>query len=397
MSDRPSETVRPRLASLDVVRGAVMVLMALDHVRVFVGHPGFDPTDLGSSTPGWFLTRWITHFCAPSFVFLAGTGAFLRGERAGRATLPRYLAVRGAWLVLLELTLVRFGWTFNFDYSHYVFGGVIWVIGWCLILLALAVRFPVGVSAAIGAIVVVGQHFIPRLPSTAGPEGLGSALWRVVYRGGRIDLWGASNLLVLYTIVPWIGVMLLGYAFGAVMRLPEPRRRRLCFAIGGSAIAAFVVLRGLGICGGGSSWESQSTPILTALSFLNTQKYPASLQFLLMTLGPMVLAIPLVESARGAVATKLALFGRVPLFYYLLHVPLIHLGAALLCWAQLGRFDPWLRANHPMMAPPPPEGYGLPLLGIWLAAAMAVIALYPACRAFADLKSRRRGGWLELF
>jgi uncharacterized membrane protein len=391
------EPLLPRLVSLDVVRGAVMVLMALDHVRVFVGHPGFDPTDLGRTTPGWFLTRWITHFCAPTFVFLAGTGAFLRGERAGRATLSRYLAVRGAWLVLLELTLIRFGWTFNFDYSHYVFGGVIWVIGWCLILLATVVRFPAGVAAVCGAVVVVGQHVLPRLPSAAGPEGLGSAIWRVLYQGGRIDLLGASNLIVLYTIVPWIGVMLLGYAFGAVMRLPDPKRRRLCFTIGGSAVAAFIVLRGLGICAGGSPWEIQPTPLLTMLSFFNAQKYPASLQFLMMTLGPMVLAIPLVESARGAIAETLAVFGRVPLFYYLLHVPLIHLGAAVLCLVQLGRLDPWLRMNHPMMAPPPPEGYGLPLYGIWLAAAVTVIALYPACRVFAKVKRRRRGGWIELF
>jgi uncharacterized membrane protein len=396
LSDRPSETVRPRLASIDLVRGIVMVLMALEHVRVFVGHPGFDPTDLGRTTPGWFLTRWITHFCAPTFVFLAGTGAFLRGATAGSATLPRYLAVRGAWLVLLEATLVRFGWTFNFDYGHFLFGGVIWVIGWCLILLAAVVRFPAAVAAACGAVVVVGQHVLPRLPSATGPEGLGRAIWRVLYQGGRIDLWGASNLIVLYTIVPWIGVMLLGYAFGAVMRLPEPRRRRLCFTIGGSAIAAFIVLRGLGICGGGSPWEAQPTPLLTALSFLNTQKYPASLQFLLMTLGPAILAIPWAELARGAIATKLALFGRVPLFYYLLHVPLIHLGAALLSVVQLGRLDPWLRANHPMMAFPPPEGFGLPLAGVWIATAIVVIALYPACRAFAEVKSRRRGGWLEL-
>ena len=372
-----------RLPAIDVVRGAVMVLMAIDHVRVFAGVPA------GGPQPSVFLTRWITHFCAPAFVFLAGTGAFLYGRR--HDDLPRFLLTRGAWLVLLELTVLRFFWTFNFDYAHYMLAGVIWVIGWCMILMAGLTGLPIRAIGAFGVLVIALHNAIgPFLVGLAGREGSATAwVWKILYAGPVAGPVG-GRLMVLYSIVPWIGVMAAGYAFGPVMALDPARRRRLCLSIGLGAIALFVVLRALDVYGDPRPWGRTGV-----LAFLNTTKYPASLDFLLMTLGPVIAAVALAESARGAIARGLAVFGRVPFFFYLLHIPLIHLLAIAVSAIRLHAVSPWLFENHPMGNPPPPDGYawGLPLL--YLVWAIAVAALYVPCRRFAELKARSAAPWLR--
>ena len=373
---------RPRIVALDIVRGAVMVLMAIDHVRVFAGVPA------GGPTPGVFFTRWVTHFCAPAFVFLAGTAAFLYGQRVGsKATLTRFLVTRGAWLVLLELTLLRLAWTFNFDYAHYLLAGVIWMLGWCMILLALLIQLPVPVLTAIGA-ALVGLHnlidFAPGLQEAAQKSGL-AWLWKFLYFGGEV-----GPFAVLYVIVPWIGVMALGYGFGSLFQLDPGRRRKLFFAIGGGAIALFLVLRGLNLYGDPNPW-SASQP----LSFLRTNKYPASLQFLLMTLGPTIAVLPLLERARGWWADTLAVFGRVPFFYYVLHIPLIHLLALLVATVRSPAAIPWLFENHPMWMPEAPPGYRWSLPLLYLVFAVAIALLYFPCRWFAQLKARRSDKWLS--
>jgi uncharacterized membrane protein len=384
-----------RLNSIDIIRGAVMVLMAVDHVRVFSGVPA------GGPSVDVFLTRWITHFCAPAFVFLAGTGAFLHGQKLqSRAALSRYLLTRGALLLMLELTVIRFSWTFNFDLANYNLAGVIWVIGWGMILLAGLVHLPVASVAASGLAIVAGHNILDAYSPQLGAslqESPFAWLWQVLYFGfgGEFRVGaGGPTLVVLYTIVPWIGVMAAGYAFGAVMRLPAAQRRRICVAIGAAAIAMFVILRGFNVYGDPRAW-SPTGPMPPALSFLNTTKYPASFLFLLMTLGPVILLIPVLEHARGRVARWLATFGRVPLLFYLLHIPLIHVMAVLISLVRTPGDTAWLFANHPMRMPPAPDGYmwSLPLL--YAVTLFVVVILYFPCRRFAGVKARRKDGWLS--
>lgn len=394
-----SRTAGARVASVDLIRGAVMILMAIDHVRVFSGLPA------GGPTPGIFFTRWVTHFCAPAFVFLAGTSAFFYGRR--HADLSRFLLLRGAWLVLLELTVLRLAWTFNFDFAHYEMAGVIWAIGWCMVLLAAMVRLPVRVATGIGLAIIAGHNLLdPHLGSLI--QSLGddarAGLWKVFYVGffaGPIRFGPhGPNLIVLYSIIPWIGVMAVGYGFGAVLLLDEARRNRLCLAIGLGATALFLLLRGFNLYGDPRPWTAAPgpggpQPMPAWLAFLNTNKYPASLLFLLMTLGPTLALIPLLERARGAAAHFVTVFGRVPFFYYVLHIPLIHALALVVSKIRLGAVSPWLFTNHPMGNPPPPEEYTWTLPLLYLVWAVAITLLYVACRWFADLKARRTDWWLR--
>ena len=385
-----TETAKSRIASLDIIRGLVMVLMAIDHVRVFSGVPP------GGPTPGVFFTRWITNFCAPAFVFLAGTAAYLHGQKLGsRSALARFLAVRGLWLVLLELTVIRLGWTFNLDFAHYLLAGVIWMLGWCMILLAGLVYLPLPVLVTIGAVIVGGHNL---LDGRLQPEALQASpwawLWQLLYLGGPIFLGaGGPPLIVLYVLIPWMGVMVLGYGFGAVMRWEQPRRHRFCLGFGGAGIGLFLLLRATNLYGDPRPWGGGPMP--AALAFLNTTKYPASLLFLLMTLGPMLVAIPLLEHARGWIVDRLAVFGRTPLFFYLLHIPLIHLLALGVATARTPDAVGWLFANHPMAMPPAPDGYQWSLPLLYLVFALAVVLLYFPCRWLAARKTRGSSPWLS--
>jgi uncharacterized membrane protein len=443
-----------RIASIDIVRGAVMVLMAIDHVRVFSGVPA------GGPTPGVFFTRWVTHFCAPAFIFLAGTAAFLYGQKVrDRGQLARFLLTRGAWLVILELTVLRFAWTFNLDYAHYALAGVIWVIGWCMILMAAIVYLPVVAIGTLGVAIIalhnITDAFAVPLARASGASSV-SWFWQLLYFGGSIPLGGGEDgpqLAVLYSIVPWIGVMAAGFAFGRVMVLDADRRRRMCFTLGAGAIGLFLVLRGLNLYGDPRPWGDaarqalaqrqaaqraaaapsprpatngspttsapQQSPAAAAppvgqrsstsapprrqappptpafLQFLATNKYPASLLFLLMTLGPTILALPLLERARGPIARVLTVFGRVPFFYYVLHIPLIHLIFVGLSIARFGSVIPWMTENHPMFVPPPPPGYTYSLMALYAITVVTVVILYFPCRWFAALKARRSDRWLS--
>jgi uncharacterized membrane protein len=374
-----------RVASIDLIRGAVMVLMAVDHVRVFAGLPA------GGPTPGIFFTRWITHFCAPAFFFLAGTSAFFYGRR--HPGLRRFLLTRGLWLVFLELTVLRVAWTFNFDFLQYEMAGVIWALGWCMVLMAALVRLPLKALAVVGLALIAGHHFLPAPGTVGGP------LWAILYQGfwAGPQQFGPNgpNLIVLYSIIPWVGVMAVGYAFGQLLSLEPARRDRLCFQIGLGATALFLVLRGLNLYGDPSPWGVNGDAGPGLLGFLNTSKYPASFSFLLMTLGPTIALIPLLERARGTVARWISVFGRVPFFYYVLHIPLIHVLALVVSAIRLGEVSPWLFTNHPMGNPEPPEGYvwSLPLL--YLVWAAALVPLYFASRWFADLKAKSKAWWLS--
>lgn len=403
MNAAPPLRPASRIASVDVIRGAIMLLMCVDHVRLYLTDAAFDATDLSHTTAPLFLTRWITHFCAPGFVFLAGAGAFLRGSRSGRRELARFLLVRGIWLIVLEMTVVRFAWTFNFDYRHYLLAGILWMIGWVMIGLAALVFLPTVVVGAFGFTVVFLHNALA--PVIAARLGFGGDhagppqwLWQVLYAGGPISLGHDGPVLfVLYSFVPWIGVIACGYAFGAVLRWPDARRRRACFAIGLSALALFFVFRWGNLYGNPSPWKPQATALFSALSFVNTRKYPASLLFLLMTLGPTIFAIPLAERLRGRVGGFLQVFGRVPLFFYVLHVAAAHLAAVVLSVARYGAAIPWLFGNHPVFPPERPDGYGYGLPVVWAVTAAVILLLYVPCRRFAARKADNPGGWLSFF
>jgi uncharacterized membrane protein len=387
-------TPSDRIRSIDVVRGAVMVLMALDHVRVYAG------ISAGGQTPGVFLTRWITNFCAPAFVFLAGSSIFLHGQRLGdRGRLSRWLLIRGAWLVLLELTFFRLAWTFNIDFTHYMLAGVIWMLGWCMILMALLVQLPVTVNAIVGVVVIAGHNLVALMIGESRQsllQGSLGGMWRILYFGGGIatDVGGGGpNFWVLYSIVPWIGVMAAGYAFGAVFCMNPLRRRVICNTVGGGAIAAFVIVQYLYTYGDRRPVSDSQVPIW--MTFLTATKYPASLLFLLMTLGPTIAVIPLLERANGPMARWLAAFGRVPFFFYLIHVPLIHGMAVAISLVRLPAATRWLFGNHPVAPGMPPAGYPWSLGLLYLVTAAVVAALYFPCRWFAQLKSRRKDEWLS--
>ena len=393
-NDKPS-----RIVSIDLIRGAVMILMAIDHVRVYSGLPA------GGASFGIFFTRWVTHFCAPAFIFLAGSSAFFYGLR--HDNLSRFLLTRGIWLVILELTVLRVAWTFNFDFAHYEMAGVLWVIGWCMILMAGLIKLPFKILTSVSIMIIAAHNLMdPYLKSLIPSLGndIGSALWKILYVGffaGPISMSSnGPNLIVLYSIVPWIGVMGGGYVFGKILTFEPERRNRWCLTIGLGAVALFLVLRGFNVYGdlrpwGGGSRNPNLPPIPPLLSFLNTTKYPASLSFLLMTLGPTISLIPLLETVRGRFDAIISMFGRVPFLFYLLHIPLIHGIAVIVSVITLGEVSSWLFANHPMGNPPPPSGYIWTLWTLYAVWVATIILLYFICQWFANLKARRTDWWLK--
>ena len=390
-SSPPPDGRAVRIRSVDVLRGLVVVLMAIDHVRVYSGLPA------GGPTPGIFFTRWITHFVAPVFVFLAGTSAYLHGLKlADRGTLAGFLVTRGLWLIVLELTVIRVAWTFNFDFGNYLLAGVIWVIGWSMIVLAGLVFLPVKAVGAFGVVIIAAHNvmdFAVRPQMDAIHASPFNWLWSLGYFAFEVPF--DSPLVVLYALVPWVGVMAAGYAFGQVFTLDADTRRRLCLWIGAGAVVLFVLLRLADVYGDPRHWQASRARMETLIAFLNTTKYPASLQFLLMTLGPAIFVLPYLERSANFGTRVLEVFGRVPMFYYLLHIPLIHLLALGVSLAHTGAVSPWLFENHPMGNSPLPPDQWWRMRELYLIAALAIFLLYFPCRWFGRLKARRRDRWLS--
>ena len=366
-----------------------MILMALDHTRDFFGIPGQNPTNLASASAALFFTRWVTHFCAPVFFLLMGTGAFLAGQRRSGSDLTRFLLTRGVWLIVLDLVVLRcFAYQFNFDYRVTMLL-VLWALGWALIVLAALVRLPVAVIGGIGGLIVATHNLLDPLRS-ANP------FWVILHGPGVVLNQSGHVAFAAYPLVPWIGVTAVGYALGSVYTWPPERRRRLLIRMGVGLTLAFLAVRGLNVYGDPSAWKGQPTQIYTVLSFLNTTKYPPSLAFLLMTLGPALLALAFAERWPASWQRLLLVFGRVPLFYYVLHFALLHAAAVVVCLVKYGSahwmFESPDLANYPF-TPPPGWGFSLPV--VYLAWVTVVLAVYPLCRWFAGLKARRRDGWLS--
>src|SRR5882724_1701508 len=390
--NEPPVESRGRLDSVDLLRGVIMVVMALDQVRDSFTRSAhlFDPADLSRTTTGLFLTRWITHFCAPTFIFLAGASAFLYGSRPGRSRseLARFLLSRGLWLVLIELTVVRFAWFFNLDY-HFFNLQVIWAIGWSMVALSALVYLPIRVVGVLGVAMILLHNLADGItvqplisaPGVLAPARAWDWVWSILH---------VRNTPVTYPLIPWIGVMAAGYAFAPVLRHEPARRRRELLQLGAALIAGFVLLRGLNLYGDASRWSMQPSTTLTLLSFINTTKYPPSLLFLLMTLGPAIVSLTLFERVRGPVARFFIVYGRVPFLYYVLHLYLIHALVVAFAAVRGDELQGYLTLWRYL---PDSWGYGLGVT--YLVWVVVVLALYPICRWFAGVKSRRRDAWLS--
>ena len=315
-----------------------MVLMALDHVRDFFhsGAMSFSPTDLSRTSPILFLTRWITHFCLPVFMFTAGTGAFLwwrRGDHT-RGELSHFLWTRGLWFVVLELTVMQLAYNFNLSSHYLVLLLILWIFGACMILMAALIHLPMSWLLVSSLAAITLHNCLDRF--SASQFGAGAWFWQLVHQPGIFNV-GGKAVLVTYTLLPWIAVMATGFCFGQTLNWDPPARRRFTARTGFTIVIAFLVLRAVNLYGDPVPWSPQKTAVLTVLSFLNCTKYPASLDFLLMTLGPALLALAWLDRYPPNANNPVLIFGRVPLFYFVLHFYLIHGIAVLMAWLRYGK------------------------------------------------------------
>jgi len=410
----PAELPRKRIDSVDLLRGIVMVVMMLDHTRDYI-HSGallFDPLDLSKTTVWLFLTRWITHYCAPVFVFLAGTGAYLQFARGkSKRELSRFLITRGLWLVILEVTLVRLLVTFSVDPKLLFFLQVIWVIGVSMMVLAALIHLPLKVVAGFGVAMIALHNLLDRYPATPwrGPgtpvPGWGAKLWMVLHQQAFFpagSTFPSPIVAVLYPLIPWIGVIAAGYAFGTLYKMDAARRRRFLLSIGGVGVVLFCLIRAGDFYGEPQHWHKQKNLVFTILSFINTTKYPPSLDFLLMTIGPAIIALYSFERTHATTSGHTSLqvklreffvtFGRVPLFFYMLQWFTAHT-IALLLYISFGKPWKWLVKTPIDWQYQPGMGFNLVVVyACWLG---GVLLLYPLCKWFAGVKARRRDWWLS--
>jgi len=385
-SDQPSPR-HPRLTSIDSLRGLVMVIMALDHVRDMTTAlpPG---TDLSQAGAAFFFTRWITHFCAPTFVFLAGISASLYGARVrSTAALARFLLSRGVWLVCMELTVINFAWNFNIGSRTVPVLQVIWAIGWSMVALAGLVWLPRKAVAAVGALMVLGHN---RLDTVQPPAANASPLWVLLHIQGRLTIHGTPVAFLGYPLIPWIGVMALGYAIGPYFVGARPQRTARLMQVGALLTLAFFALRLPTLYGEPIAWIPRATTVATVISILNVTKYPPSLQFLLMTLGPALILLGWFESRAGRVFESLITIGRVPFFYYVIHLYVIH-GMAIV----IGLLQGFTVRDIAVIFFFYPPGFGIGLGWVYALWVAIVLALYPACVWFAGVKARRHEWWIS--
>jgi uncharacterized membrane protein len=372
---------RARLESVDVVRGVIMIIMALDHTRDFFGAPG-SPTNLATASIALFFTRWITNICAPVFFLLTGTGAWLSLRKRTKPELSRFLFTRGLWLIFLDLVLFRcLAVQFNFDY-HTTIITVLWALGWSMIVLSVLVHLPASVVTTFGILMIATHNLLDSIKS-ANP------LWSILHSPNVILATPGHTVFLAYPLIPWVGVTAVGYGLGQIYAWEPARRQAFLLRLGTVLTIGFVVLRAINIYGDPSRWATQRTAVYTALSFLNTTKYPPSLLFLLMTLGPALLLLWAADGYMPRLLRPALLIGKVPMFYYLLHFALIHVLAVIVCYARYGHIH-WMfespdLAHFPITQPP---GWGLNLPLVYLIWAFVVIAMYPLCRWYSAVKQR---------
>lgn len=367
-----------RVGAVDIVRGLAMILMALDHTRDFLGSSA-NPVDIATTTAPLFFTRWITHFCAPTFFLLTGTSAWLsrRGRTASQSAWQ--LFTRGAWLLLLELTVFRFVLQFNFDY-HTTVLNVLWALGWAMMVLSVLVYLPRSVIAAFGIILIIGHDALDPIRST-------NPLWTLLHSPNFVLQSPEHAILAGYPLIPWVGVTAIGYCLGVVYDWTPERRKRFLLRMSLALMMAFIAIRALNIYGDPVPWA----PTRPLISFLNTNKYPPSLLFLLMTLGPALWLLRIFDGRTAPLLRVIATYGKVPLFYFLVHFALIHLIAVVVCYARFGEVH-WMFESpsidrFPFTAPP---GWGFSLPLVYLFWAIVVCCLYPMCSWYAGIRQTRR-------
>ena len=375
-----------RIASIDALRGLVVILMALDHVRDFFGPTPFRPLDLTQTTPAWFLTRYVTHVCAPIFVFLAGVSAGLYGQRVARPVLARFLVTRGVWLIFLECTFVSLSWGALF--GGVVFLQVIWVLGVSMIVLAGLVYLPRSAVAAIALVLIAGHNALDTWQA-ADFRNLGW-LWSLLHGRGFHSL-GVGKVYVSYPVLPWIGVMAAGYAAAPWLQRDIAMRQRGLLLAGGGLLVLTVVLRAGNMYGDPQPWSAQVRgDVYSVFSFINFEKYPPSLLFLCVTLALGAWALALLSRIPQARLQWLLVFGKVPMFFYLVHLPLIHIGAQIWAWERYGQPAGWAFSGAR-----PPADYVPDLVWVYGMWAAYVIVMYAACRWYGDVKRRHPGGLLR--
>jgi uncharacterized membrane protein len=384
---------RQRIEAIDLVRGLIIILMALDHTRDFFGDLASQPTNLATTTTALFFTRWITHICAPVFFLLTGTSAYLMLRRVSTRELSRFLLTRGAWLIFLELTVMRFALQFNVDY-HVTIITVLWGLGWAMIVLAGLIWLPKWAIAAIGVIMVAAHNALDGVePATFGVL---APIWSILHAPGIILDTGRSVVLVAYVLIPWAGVTALGYVLGQVYDWDANRRRALLLWFGIALCALFVALRYANVYGDPVPWSPEKSALWTVISFLNTNKYPPSLLFLLMTLGPALLLLSAFDHGVPALLRPALIIGKVPLFFYVLHFYLIHLLAVVASYLRYGEAGEMFRSpdvGHFPFSEPPDWRSSVPV--VYLLWALVVLTMFPLCRWYAGVKRRRTDWWLS--
>jgi uncharacterized membrane protein len=382
-----------RIESIDLLRGVVMVIMALDHSRSFFHYGAFvyDPMDLTTTTPILFLTRFITHFCAPVFVFLAGTSAFLYGSKKTKPALCKFLITRGLWLIFIEMAIMTVLWYFNITYN-FIYLQVIWAIGVSMIVLAAFIYLPWKVLLVVAVLLVAGHNLLDGI--TAEGNSFASIIWYLIHQQYFLEL--SDNLIILvgYPVLPWIGVMALGYCFGKFysIEFDASLRKKWLLRLGFGAIALFIILRAINVYGDLVHWSAQKNTLYTIFSFINLTKYPPSFDFILLTLGPALLFLYAIETIKNRVTEFFIVFGRVPFFYYILHVLLIHL-FALLGLVIIGGNWRLMIITGDVFASHKIDTYGYPLWVAYLVWIVVVFLLYPVSKKYMTYKARNKDKW----
>ena len=387
---------KPRISSIDIVRGIVMVIMALDHTRDFFHADAnlYNPTDLSKTTTILFFTRWITHYCAPTFVFLSGVSVYISQQRKTKKELTFFLLTRGIWLLLLEFTVIRLGIIFNLYYDVLVFQ-VIWVIGLSMVVLSGLIYLPFRAIVAIGVLIVAGHDLLHGI--SFAPEDPFFVFFSLFHRGGFITVSPGVSFLIMYPFLPWLGIMLLGYGVGRwyVKGIDPAARKKFLLRAGLSAVGLFIVLRGVNLYGDPAPWALQQSGIFTLLSFLNTTKYPPSLLYTLMTIGPGLILLAWLEGKQVDLLKPFVVFGRVPMLYYILHFYLIHLASVVSYMIIAGKSFAEIDFHFSTAFGGIPYGYGYGLVVVYAVWISVVLVLYPICSAYNRYKSTHDAWWLS--
>ncbi len=383
-----------RIRSIDLLRGIVIIIMALDHVRIFFGFGTFFafPANASTTTPLLFFTRWITHFCAPVFIFLAGISAFLYGtRRKSIKALSWFLFTRGIWLLFVELIFVNFAWTFDITLSYHILQ-VIWAIGLCMIYLAGIVFLPRYIILAIGIIFVFSHNLLD--PIQAGGKSVIDLIWYTLHQQKLVLLGSDSAVNFVYPILPWIGLMALGYIFGTLYQkdFKAQKRRKWLLYVGISSTLLFIVFRLLNIYGDSTNWSVQKSLISSVMSFFNPTKYPPSLLFLLMTMGPSLILLSIIEHSKNRLTNKIIIFGRVPLFFYVIHLYIIHILAIVVMILSGRNWSDYILTKQVFFSESI-ANFGFGLLYVYLVWVIVILIMFPLCKWYDRYKTNNREKW----